>query len=160
MREIQLTQGYVALIDDEDYERVNYFKWHVFKRKTNKYAQAQACRVNGKNKIISLHEIILPNIPIGYERDHIDGNGLNCQKSNLRVVTHIQNMQNKKHIDNKTSKYKGVCRTKGEKRYRCAICVNKKVIYIGKFDCEIDAAMAYNEMAKKHFGEHAALNIF
>lgn len=160
MKEIKLTQGYVALVDDEDYEMANFFSWHIMKRKTNMYAGAQACRTNGKNKMITLHSIILPNIQVGNEIDHIDGNGLNCQKSNLRIVTHIQNMQNKKHIYNKTSKYKGVCKAKGEKKYRCQIGINKKVVYIGKFDNAKEAALAYNEMAKKHFGEHAALNIF
>jgi hypothetical protein len=160
MREIQLTQGYVALIDDEDYDMVNFFSWHVMKRKTNIYVGTQACVLNKKNIMITLHWLLIRNVPKGYEIDHIDGNALNNQKSNLRVVTHTQNMKNaRKSSGCVTSKYKGVFKPNGVNSYKVLITVDKKVIYLGYYKDELEAAKVYNEAALKYFGEYAKINI-
>jgi len=160
MKEIQLTQGYVALIDDEDYDMVNFFSWRVMIRKTNIYVGTQACRINKKAVTMLLHQLVLHNTPEGYEIDHIDGNALNNQKSNLRIVTHTQNMKNtRKSSGGVTSKYKGVFKPSGVRKYKVLITVDKKVIYLGYYKDELEAARVYNEAALKYFGEYAKINI-
>jgi len=156
MKEIKLTQGYVALVDDEDYEMVKYFKWHVFKRKGgNCYAFAYIGRINNLCKEISLHQLVFRHVKDGYEIDHIDGNGLNNQKNNLRLCTHQENCRNK--VVTKDSKLpKGVSLLKDSyrnKRYLARIRFNDKLICLGTFYTEKEASDAYNKASIKYFGE-------
>ena len=88
--------------------------------------------------------------------DHIDGDQLNNNIENLRAVTLSQNQWNRKKIKITSSKYKGV--TKRSKKWEVCIKINKKSIYLGLFNSEIDAAIAYNEKAIELFGEYAKLN--
>jgi hypothetical protein len=98
------------------------------------------------------------NTPEGFQCDHIDGNTLNNQKSNLRNVTCQQNGCNKSKCKNLFSKYKGVSRVKRDKKWQAYITVHQKPIFLGCFTNELDAAVAYNNAAIKYFGEYAKLN--
>jgi hypothetical protein len=115
--------------------------------------QESVPRPDGKlgQKFVKMHQVI-----VGYKRpDHIDGNGLNNQKHNLRPATHAQNSRNKgKHKG--TSKYKGVCKT--PYKWRARIYVDGKSKFLGDKDLEIDAAKLYDEAAVKYFGKFARLN--
>ena len=121
MKEIPLTQGYVALIDDEDYELVSKYKWHVRVCNTNKYANSN---VQKKRTTMSMHRLIM-GFPVGLQIDHCDHNGLNNQKSNLRVCTKDENNRNRIIGKNKSSKYKGVCWHKATKKWMSRIKLNK-----------------------------------
>ena len=91
--------------------------------------------------------------------DHKDGNGLNNQKLNLRKCTILQNTQNRRKTDNKTSSiFKGVSKTKGRNKFSAYITINKKRKRLGQFVSEIEAAKAYDKEAKQAFGEFAKLN--
>lgn len=153
----------IAIVDDEDYEYLNQFKWREVKRNSIYYAQRE-CSVNGKHTCILMHREIL-GFPKGKRTDHKDMNGLNNQRSNLRTCSASQNAANTNPLGG-SSKFKGVsCRlgkswnsTEYYPQYRARITVNKKEIWGGTFRNEIDAAKAYNELALKYFGEFAKLN--
>ena len=156
MTEIQLTQGKVALIDDEDYERVSQHKWYAHKKKRSKQWYV---RTKIKQKTVTLHRFILDLPKYKPLVDHIDNNGLNNQKSNLRVVTPYQNSLNRKPRTDGTSQYKGVSWHKRDKRWEVYINPkNQKRVYVGGTKCEKTAAKMYNKAAKKYFGEYAWLN--
>lgn len=160
MKEIQLTQGKVALVDDEDFERVNLFKWHALKKDNNYYA-SRHIPIGKTRKTTFIHQLVM-NVDIlskeDIEIDHIDGNGLNNQKYNLRACTHSQNLMNSKKRINSSSKYKGVGWHKLRKKYRARIRLNGIQYHLGLFDSDIDAAKAYDNKAKELFGEFAKLN--
>lgn len=152
MQKIELTRGFVAFIDDEDFERVSLLKWQVTTRKHyTPYAKAKDFRVIGE-RWIKMHRFIL-RPPEGVHIDHIDGNGLNNCKSNLRLCTRSQNLRNR-HNSHGTSSYLGVCYTEREQMWR-ATCDGRG---FGYFHSEIEAALAYDRAALKIHGEFAKPN--
>lgn len=165
MKEIELTQNQVAFVDDEDFDRLNKLKWRTEKVIKSYGIVYYACRTtpkttSNKRGYEFMHTLIVGKLTKGFETDHIDGNGLNNCKSNLRIVTTAQNSMNAKKAANKSSIYKGVCFHKREKKWYAYIRKNYKLISLGYFNEEIEAAKAYNEKAKELFGEFANLNIF
>jgi hypothetical protein len=156
MKEIPLTQGQVGWVDDEDYDRVSKYKWCARFRYRTYYAQTRTARSDGRRSLL-LHRFVL-NAQPGSEIDHIDGNGLNCQKSNLRFVTHQQNMRNMRLRKDSTTGYKGVSYWKKDKKWQARIRVNGEPVYLGCFDDPTKAALAYDEAARKYHGEHAKPN--
>jgi len=159
MREINLTQGETAKVDDEDFEWLNSFKWCTHKNINNFYA-IRSVRVNGKKVSQKMNQLIMGDNPLKLMIDHRDGNGLNNQKSNLRFCTNQENQMNQRPQKNCSSVYKGVYWQKQKKRWRARIKINRKFTHIGYFKIEEDAARAYNAAAIKSFGEFAYLNLF
>jgi len=104
-----------------------------------------------------MHRLIM-NAPEGLVVDHIDRNGLNNRKCNLRLCTKAQNVQNSRPRRNRSSKYKGVFWNKLNKKWSASIHKGDKRIYLGGFDDEIEAALAYDRKAAELFGEFAYLN--
>ncbi len=104
-----------------------------------------------------MHRAIL-NAPKGLLVDHIDGNGLNNRKSNLRLCTFAQNAHNSRPRRNSSSRYKGVCWHKVKKKWTVSIYKGGKRTYLGYYDDEIEAALAYDRKATELFGEFAYLN--
>jgi len=159
MKKIKLAKNKYALVDDEDFEIVNKYKWQ-----DNGYGYARrTIRTNNKYKTLYMHRFILGIYDTKIQVDHIDRNKLNNQKHNLRLATRNQNMRNtEKHKiingNNTSSKYKGVHWSKKSKKWCAQIKVNGKFIYLGLYKNEKSAALAYNKAAKKHFGEYALLN--
>lgn len=154
MKEIQLTQGQVALVDDEDFERLDQYKWHVLFNNSNKfYALRTSSMVNGKRFKILMHREII-NAPKNIQVDHRNGNGLDNRKENLRLCTNQQNQFNR-ISPNKNNKLrtKGVSWHKGHKRFCARIKFNSKNIHLGYFTVLADANQAYREAEKRYFGE-------
>ena len=159
MKEIPLTQGKIALVDDEDYERVNSHKWYAGRDGRTFYAHRNTPIKDGKQITCIMHRFILGlGKGDGKYVDHIDHDGLNNQKSNIRIVTHSQNHMNRISLKNTSSKYKGVCWNKRAKCWHSQIRINSKFIYLGIFEDEKEAAKAYNRKAIELFGEYALLN--
>jgi hypothetical protein len=154
-----------VFVDDEDYNHLLNFKWTLHKGKTNIYAR-RTYRENGKKfgvfihrEIFNFHNITATVI------DHIDHNGLNCQKQNMRACTYRQNSQNKRKQKNSTSQYLGVYKRSTKKHngkeyfyIGASIKHEGTIIYIGNFSTEIEAAIAYDKKAKELFGEFSNLN--
>lgn len=153
MKEIPLTQGLVARVDDADYSELSKFKWYAHKG----YAVRNLPGENGGNqKRIAMHQVLLPGAD---EIDHEDGNRANNQRYNLRPVTHAQNLQAKQRkAAGKTSNYRGVSWHRSSKAWTAQIRIQGKVTYLGVFEKETDAAVAYDSAAVRHFGEFAAPN--
>jgi len=151
MKDIPLTRGKVALVDDEDYERVNQFRWAAHKRGNTWYAYRNA------PSFVRMHKFILAGHP---EIDHANGNGLDNQKRNLRPATRSQNTANgQKHVDGLTSRFRGVSFSKESKRWVAYIGVSGHHFNLGYYDSEDDAAISYNHAAIAYFGEFARLNL-
>lgn len=156
MKEIELSQGKKALVDDDDYQYLNQWNWTANKH-GNTYRVLRYPKINGKRKIIYMHRLIM-NAPDNLEVDHIDHDNLNNQKSNLRTCTHKQNSVNRSPWG--SSKYLGVsyANVKGYFYIKAYIRVNGKLKDLGSFKTEEDAARAYDEAAKIYHGEFANLN--
>lgn len=158
MKEIPLTQGKVALVDDADFERLNQFKWFAaFGGGIEFYAKRMTI-IEGKRKVLRMHRVILGLMDNPICCDHIDGNGLNNQRNNLRLCTRQENNRNVSSRRDSISKYKGVSSYKKSKKWRSFISVDGKYIHLGYFHSEKDAALAHNEAALKYHGEFARLN--
>lgn len=158
MKEIILSKGQVALVDDEDFERVNSSKWSaLFNRKQNWYAH-RCVKKDGRWTTLIMSRFIMNVTNPQIHVDHIDGNGLNNQKINLRLCTNAQNMCNRRMIrGKKLSQYLGVY--KMSSKWLAKLTHKQKAIIIGYYATEIEAAHAYNEAAKKYHGEFARPNI-
>ena len=153
MKVIPLTKGKYAIVDDEDYERLNEWKWHF----NNGYAKRGIW--DGKRKKVNhviMHRLII-NAPLNCFVDHKNHDRLDNRKCNLRVCTPQENQFNQKPR-NKTSKYKGLFYHKLNKKWIVQIQKDNKKIHVGSFAIEAEAAIAYNIAARNLFGEFAYLN--
>ena len=150
MKEIKLSKGKFAFVDDEDFEYLNQWKWCIDDRN---YAK-RAVNINGKQSWIKMHRIIM-NAPGKMEVDHVNRNNLDNRKSNLRICTHSQNIANSKKPITNTSGVKGVHWKKNNNKWESYIGYQGKKIYIGLFDDIEKAAIAYKNKAHELFGEFA-----
>lgn len=158
MKQIKLTQNKIALVDDIDFEKINQYSWHIRKGK-KPYARTTIWnKTKKKPQLFYMHRIILELTDPKIHVDHIDGNGLNNQRANLRIATSLENNRNVFKQPNKTSQFKGVSYCNSRKKFKASISLNNKETFLGRFEKEIDAAYAYNEAAIKYFGKFARLN--
>lgn len=144
---------FVMKMDHCDYMKIVGPKMY-FKRNRNGGRVYAKQMINGKDYFV--HRLIM-NAKKGQVVDHINNNSLDNSRSNLRICTLSQNKFNSKKRADSSHKYKGV--HKKINRYRATIGCNGKRIHLGSFECENEAARAYNEAAIKYHGEHARLNI-
>lgn len=154
MKEIQLTQGKIALVDDDIFDYINQWKWCAAKDNYTWYAM-RTIGLRPFKTTVAMHRIIT-KAQDEYEVDHRDGDGLNNQMYNLRVCTSSQNQMNKRVQKNNTSGFKGVFES--GKRWQAAIKVANKRTYLGSFVTPEEAARAYDKAAKELHGEFAYLN--
>lgn len=157
MKQIPLSQGKFALVDDADFEWLSQWKWCY-------HPEGYALRsvhlgiFNGKRKRITvwMHRFIL-NPEVKTKTDHRDGDGLNNQRYNLRRANNTESCQNRRSFRGASSKFKGVSWHKKSKKWHVYIQSDKRH-YIGAYESEIHAAAAYDEAAVKYHGEFARLN--
>jgi hypothetical protein len=150
--------GRVALVDDEDYELVMQYHWNVretarVRRADGPYATARFMR-KGKVTYLLMHKLITewPGT------DHIDHDGLNNQRSNLRPATRSQNGANRRPVLGHSSQYKGVRWYPPRSNWCARIRCQGKLYHLGYFADEADAARAYDTAAREMFGEYASPN--
>lgn len=159
MREIPLTQGKVALVDDEDYERVVVTNWCAVKSEGGIWYALSAITTNGRRIYPLLHRFIL-NAPAGRKVDHKNRDGLDCRRENLRFATTSQNAMNMRRSRSSSSPFKGVSFVNRSlsKPWRAQIKINGKAIHLHLHTTAEGAARAYDAKAKELFGEFARLN--
>ena len=157
MKQIELTQGKVALVDDKDFKWLNQWNWCASKMGTGWYAQRGIRTKNKHDTSLRMHRVIL-NAQKGQMVDHKDCNGLNNQRHNLRLCTPSQNAFNRRNHCQSSSKYKGVSWNKKCKKWRAYIKLNHKIMHLGSHIIEEEAALAYDKKAKELFGEFARPN--
>lgn len=153
-KQIPLSQGLFATVDDDMYEYLSQWKWYAIKARTTFYAVRNIGH-SPFQKRVWMHRVIM-NTPNEMDTDHWDGNGLNNQRDNLRVCTNTQNQANKNKQTNNTSGHKGVFWNLG--KWHAKIGVNGQVVHLGTFSNIEDASRAYDEAAQKYFGEFARIN--
>jgi len=156
MKRIPLNHGQTALIDNSDYKLIKEYKWRIDKGNSCYYAITNTINAEGKKVPIRMHTILM-NTPPGMQVDHINGDGLDNRRCNLRICTNSQNRMNQ-HKAIGRSKYKGVTWHSIGKKWQARININGKHTHLGLFKKEENAAEAYNRAAKEHFGEFANLN--
>ena len=158
-RRIRLTQNKYAIVDPEDYPRLAKRKWYAAKGHNTFYAvSGKWSKIQKRRVEIRMHRFII-NPPPHLCVDHINHNGLDNRKANLRLATHAQSMRNrKKFARSATSKYKGISWDASTKKWAASIQAYNRKRHLGCFNNEIDAAKAYDKAARKYHGEFAALN--
>ena len=156
MKQIPLTQGKFAIVDDEDYEELSKYNWYAWRGNGTYYAVRSIGKYPNRSKE-RMHRRIM-KAHKGQEVDHINRDSLDNRRCNLRLCTRSQNMANmSSYRKNCSSKYKGVSWDKIHRKWVAYICRGKQR-RLGFFISEIDAAKAYDEAAIKLFGEYANKN--
>ena len=156
---IPLTQGKVALVDDEDAERVQQYRWFAVNGHGGRwYAGRNVPDANGGQRRIHMHRLLLGDECEGKDVDHINSNTLDNCRENLRACTRAENMHNMRARSRGRSRYKGVAWEERSKRWRAMIRITGHRRHLGYFVCAIDAARAYDDAARGQFGEYARLN--
>lgn len=149
VKQIELTQGKVAIVDDDDFEYLSQWKWHYT-------AQGYAAR-RSSDRIILMHRQLISTAD-GMDTDHANGNKLDNRRSNLRPATRSQNLANRPSLRGR-SEYKGVSWHEARKKWAAHYYLGGESHYIGLFVSEQEAAAAYDEAAKRVYGEYAYLNL-
>ena len=140
MKEIQLSRGLVALVDDNFFEMLNKYKWHAKPSRNTFYAETSIKNKDGKYIVTKMHRMIM-GFPIGMDIDHVDRNGLNNQISNLQIVTERKNCCNRGI--KKTSRFHGVSWHSQRGYWVARITIGKHYKHLGCFSIEEDAHTAY-----------------
>lgn len=154
MKEIKITQGKIALVDDDMFEFLNQWKWVALRGKNTWYAWRSEGGHSGR-KTFHMHRIII-NAPEGMQVDHANGDGLDNRRENLRLCTNSQNQHNTRKRKDNTVGFKGVI--KDGRKYIAVIHVEGETFRLGSFYDPKEAAHAYDEAAKKHYGDFAKTN--
>lgn len=154
MKKIPLTHGKFALVDDEDFNELNKYQWHAYQDPTSKiwYAKRTGPRINGRQRTIRMHSQILTHSLV----DHINHDGLDNRRCNLRPCTVSQNKKNNNGYRSNTSGFKGVYLDKNvmtPHKWRVIIRVNNKNISLGYYDTPQEASRIFNEKSKELYGE-------
>lgn len=154
---IPLSQGERAIVDVEDYALLSEFNWYCQKSYGLCYAVRRVTK-RGRPGVELMHRRILGLTDRRMLTDHINGNGLDNRKVNLRSAIHAENMRNRHKRVDASSKYLGVNWDNGRNRWIVRIRVNGKRIHLGRFTHEIDAALAYDAAARYYHREFANPN--
>jgi len=157
-KEIALSRGEFAIVDYESYEYLNQWKWFCHVTKWGKYAYRNI--KEGNSRRLQIMHRLITDAGKGEYVDHRNGDGLDNRLANLRICTNAENARNsrKRNVNSATSKYKGVTWSKAHGKWIAQIKIDYKNIYLGIFQSERDAALAYNKAAEKSFGEFANIN--
>ena len=153
MKKIKLTKGKYAIVDDEDYESLSKFQWHI---SGTGYAARQLSVQLGRNKEM-MHRVV-NGTPEGLSTDHINHDKLDNRKSNLRSCTSSQNQRNRGNPVNNTSGRKGVVWHGLRNKWTARIQHNKQMIYLGLFESKADAIKAREEAENKYHKEFSYSN--
>lgn len=158
---IPMSQGKTATISAGDFGRVGFHKWYSVKSGDNRYYAATYIKIEGEWTTILMHRLIMDIQNISFPLvDHVNQDGLDNRRSNLRLCTYAENMRNRSRRRNSTCKYKGVVYHKHKKTrpYEASLVYGGKRKSLGCFSSQKMAALVYNVEAIINFGEFARLN--
>jgi hypothetical protein len=161
MKQIPLSKGQFAIVDDDDFEWLSQWEWSaIWAEGTQSYYARRMETSCGTRLTIRMHRQIL-GLETGdkLQGDHINGNTLDNRRENLRAVSSAENKRNRKAHKNNKSGFKGVDLHVGKGRWRSQIYANGRCRHLGYFHDPIEAARAYNAAAKELHGEFARLNV-
>ena len=156
MKEIPLSKGYVAIVDDEDYDYLMQWKWSTTMCRDKPYARRNEWISPKKLRTLHMHRFIT-QAPAGMCVDHINGDSLDNRRANLRICTNQQNVQSQRPRV-RSSRFKGVAWAKKKGRWVAAITKDRKCHFLGHYINEEEAARAYDNAARRFFGEFAKTN--
>lgn len=151
-KQIKLSERHTAIVDDQDYIYLSQFEW-----KAKWQSTCYAYRLDENKRSISMHREIM-QAPRHLQVDHINGNGLDNRRCNLRLCTNSENSRNQGKRSDNTSGYKGVSFAKNMKKFAAYIYLSRKTKLLGYYLTAEEAAHAYDEAAKKYYGEFAKTN--
>lgn len=158
MKAISLTQGKSTIVDDDAPAWIFDVKWYAQRARHNFYAVREMLCIDGKRRAIRLHRIIV-RAPQGLEVDHIDGDGLNNLRANLRICNNIENQHGyQRKPANTSSEFRGVCWHKATGKWLAQIQHNCHRLHIGLFDDEVEAARAFDTKARELGWPESGLN--
>lgn len=159
MKQIPLTQGQFAIVDDQDYDYLMQWKWcAAYCKRGKRFYALRTYKVDGKQLSIGMHRQLIGVVDKSIKVDHIDHDGLNNTRKNLRTTSHSQNMANRRPKQNGTSEFLGVYKIKDKNTWIAQITKNNKRIKLGSYKNEVDAAKAYDNAAIEMHGEFANVN--
>lgn len=157
IRKIPLTQGKEALVDECDYAELAKFKWYAHRQGRNYYARRIAWIGKGeKRPVVYMHRAVLGNV--AGQVDHVNGDGLDNRRENLRLCSHAENQRNRRKRVDSASMFKGVHLSAKDGRWHVQLKYQGSKLCFGSFDTEEEAARVYDEAAGRLFGEFARLN--
>jgi hypothetical protein len=148
MKVVPVAGGHEALVDDEDYELVAQHRWRLAK---GGYARTWMPMIRGRRASVSMHRLLVPAQVV----DHVNGNGLDNRRGNLRPATPAENARNRRKLCAATSQYRGVSWNERRGAWKSSVYHAGRRYFLGYFTNELDAAEAYQEKAKELFGEFA-----
>jgi HNH endonuclease/AP2 domain len=154
MKQIPLTQGKFAIVDDADFEWLSQHKWYFLKARNGGYACRKIHLGNRKCRTVYMHAEIM-GTPAGKHTDHINGERLDNRRENLRICSASENCSNGKISKNNSTGFKGVVFHAEKKKFMAQIHVQRKNKFLGYFTTAQEAHAAYCEAAKKHHGKFA-----
>ncbi len=154
---IPLTQGKFAIIDDEDFELVKGYKWSASKASHTFYAITGIYKPDGTKTTIAMHRLLL-DLKKGESCDHINHDGLDNRRCNIRKVSNQQNGMNRLKNKGCSCMFKGVCYYKQTKKWKAQIMIDGNPTHLGYFNTSLEGAFAYDKKAKELFGDYAYLN--
>lgn len=155
MKTIPLTQGYMAMVDDQDYEWLSQYKWRVDIDDRVVYAVRHSAGRHASRKMIRMHQAVL-GTALGMETDHINGDGLDNRRASLRECSRQENSRNSRSRLGSSSTYLGASWDRGKHKWRADIKVDGRTRYLGRFRTEAEAGSAYKTAAAITFGEFAS----
>jgi hypothetical protein len=158
VKEIKLVhERGVALVDDQDYPTLSAYRWFLLKASHLSYA-ITSTKVDGKRGTALMHRLIM-SPPKGTFIDHINRNGLDNRRENLRPASPSENIHNCRRYVTSKSRFKGVRTNPKDGKYEARLKVNGKRIWLGRYISDVDAAIAYDLAAIRFFGEYALTNV-
>lgn len=159
MKRIKLTQGQVALVDDNDFSFLSLWKWYAAKTTGSKgFYAVRKTRIDGVRRMLYMHRVVADRCGITSRMiDHRNRNSLDNRRHNLRAATPAQSSMNRNKWDS-SSRFKGVSWHTRQKKWTANIRVDRKLKHLGSFNSELDAARAYDTAARKSFGSFAKTN--
>ena len=159
MMKVQLTRGLFAIVDDLDYDLVAQWSWYATRNLNTWYAGRRGPRRgDGSREKISMHRLILGVDDPVIHVDHVNSDGLDNRRENLRVATNVQNQHNRRPNRSGSSRFKGVGWHCATNKWQVRIGIGGRQVHLGLFEDEVEAARAYDAAAVEHFGEFARPN--